>query len=154
MIAQRFHFDISAQLIIHKARGMKFTSFNEIVRVYGIADQDWAFVYTLLFQHLNQMIYFCYEANLPCFPTLVIAKKNRGTGNMAKRQLMRLSHNMLRAGYTGVLTMENMYQHQKACFEWAKTHTQNLHEFKFEKGRVLPEYAPSPPMGRQIYKVK
>lgn len=154
MIAQRFQFHISTQLIVEKARLNKFTSFSELTRLYGIADQDWAFVYTLVFQHLNLAVGICRERNLPCFPTMVVAKKHLKVGDKSKRQIDRLSKAMLRAGFRDTSSMEQISQHQNACREWVTINKLNFHDSVLDNGLVMPQYPPSPPMGRDVYHVK
>lgn len=154
MIAQRFQFDISIQLIVEKARLNKFTSFSELTRLYGIADQDWAFVYTLIFQHLNLLVIDCRTRNLPCFPTMVVAKKHLTSGDMSKRQIQRLSRSMFRAGYRDAFSMEQIHQHQSACQDWTVFNPYNFCHSVLDDGLVVPQYQPSPPLGRDVYRVK
>ncbi|MGC6471985.1 MAG: hypothetical protein ACON4W_03805 [Parvibaculales bacterium] len=154
MIAQRFRYDISTQLIVEKARMGKFTSFSELTRLYGIADQDWAFVYTLIFQHLNIMVSECWNRQLPCFPVMVVAKKHLKSGDMSQRQIERLSKAMLKVGYRDASNMQQIRMHQASCHNWAVLNKHNFHDKVLDDGLVIPQFPPSPPMGREVYRIK
>ena len=152
MIAQRFHLDATIQFILHQARLNRYTGFKQLTRFYGIADQDWAHIYTLLFQHINKLVEHCADQQLPCFAVLVVSKNHIQTGTMSARQVARLSKAMLEANYRGVMSLRNLQNHQKHCFQWAQTYAEDFYPVDIENGDILPLYARTPPLGAHIYK--
>ncbi|MGC6476499.1 MAG: hypothetical protein ACON41_07665 [Parvibaculales bacterium] len=153
MIAQRFHLDATLQYILQQARLNKFTSFKQLTRFYGIADQDWAHVYTLLFQHINKLVFHCAENQIPCLAVMVVSKIHIETGIMSNRQVARLSKVMLAAHYQGVMSLRNLQNHQKHCFSWVQKQENDFYPIEVKNGEILPLYERTHPLGANIYKL-
>lgn len=154
MLAQRFNTQITTDFLTFKAQQGVFTSFVDITRHYGIADQDWPYIYSLLYRHLNHVVAHCFENKIPCLPVLAVAKATKKEGGMTPRQIKRLSKVMLQAGYRGMGTMEFMRRHQTECFEWAKRQYVTPENAELQNGRLPPAFPPSPPQGREGFLLK
>lgn len=120
-----FKYDIetSVQFLTSHAKQRQFVSFIEFNRFYKIPDQDWPLVYPLLYRHLNLVLKYCYENNLPPLSVLVVAKDMKNTGKMTQRQITRLSKAFVRYGDRStrdsceVQDMNDLHKLQKLCFE-------------------------------------
>lgn len=154
MIAHRFETKLTTEFLLFKAKQRSFASFIDLTRHYGIADQDWPFIYSLLYRHLNHVVDYCFATKMPSLPVLVVSKSERQTGEMTPRQIKRLSKSMLHAGYRGMGTMELLRRHQTECFEWVKRQYLIPHVEETIDGRLLPAFPPSSPIGKEGFQLK
>jgi len=151
MLAERFKCETSVRFLTYLAQAGRFSSFSDLTRHYGIADQDWPYVYALLYRHLDNVVDYCAKHDMPCLPVLVVSRKARKTGTMTERHIKRLSTRMELAKYTEIGTMRNIRRHQKTCFTWAKRQYLNVDDMQTAYGMPVPAYPPSPPAGAQVY---
>ncbi len=154
MLAQRFNNQTTVEFLLFKAKKRIFTSFIDITRHYGIADQDWPYIYALLYRHLNHVVAHCYENKMPSLPVLAVSKSSKDTGDMTPRQLKRLSKAMVQAGYRGMGTMELMRRHQTECFDWAQRQYFIPERRETRHGHLEPAFPPSPPHGKKGFLLK
>jgi hypothetical protein len=123
----KFKYDIetSVKLLLSCAKQRQFISFIEFNRFYKIPDQDWPLVYPLLYRHLNLVLKFCSENNLPPLSVLVVARNMKNSGKMTQRQITRLRKAFERYGkkweqeMNEVQDMDDLHKLQKLCFDSA-----------------------------------
>lgn len=101
-----FKYDIetSVKFLLSCAKQRQFISFIEFNRFYKIPDQDWPLVYPLLYRHLNLVLKYCSENNLPPLSVLVVARDMKNSGKMTQRQIIRLRKAFDRDGEAGYMT--------------------------------------------------
>ena len=122
-----FKYDIetSVKFLLSCAKQHQFISFIEFNRFYKIPDQDWPLVYPLLYRHLNLVLKYCSENNLPPLSVLVVARDMKNSGKMTQRQITRLRKAFDRYGDSWthekgqVQDMNDLHKLQKLCFDSA-----------------------------------
>lgn len=122
-----FKYDIetSVTFLLSCAKRKQFVSFIEFNRFYKIPDQDWPLVYPLLYRHLNLVLKYCYENNLPPLSVLVVARDMKANGQMPQRQITRLIKAFIRYGchksenISDVRDMDDLHILQELCFKRA-----------------------------------
>jgi len=120
-----FKYDIetSVKFLLSCAKQRQFISFIEFNRFYKIPDQDWPLVYQLLYRHLNLVLKYCSENNLPPLSVLVVARDMKNSGKMTQRQITRLRKAFDRYGNKWAQEksesqdMNDLHKLQKLCFD-------------------------------------
>jgi hypothetical protein len=148
MGARRFNHEITLNFLKSRAEHGNFTSFIQVTRHYGIADQDWPHIYVLLYRHLDQFVGFCVENKTPPLSVLVVARYELKRGLMSARQMKRLALALHKYGYDRPLTKLRVLGLQNECFYWAR---QAPMEERQGDGFVKPAFSQLRPAGTKIY---
>ncbi len=112
--ARNFNIPRTCNFIREQTTPGSYSSYRQISRHYGFADQDWAYIGPLLIRHLNLCLRQCALHDEPLWPVLVVAHRQRHSGQFSPRRLRQMARAL---GLPANTAFENYIAAQQAkCF--------------------------------------